>query len=65
VTIRITPPHLNYKNPIPKRDSEFWARRRRWWAHHKVATGTDWVGIARTVVAVDDFLADLRRRGPA
>jgi hypothetical protein len=46
--------------------AEYWRERREQWARYKASVGCDWVGIARTIVAVDDYLNDLRKkRGPA
>jgi hypothetical protein len=36
--------------------AEYWDERRRWWAHHKIGAGTDWVGVAKTILDVDQYL---------
>jgi hypothetical protein len=60
-------------NSNPRRDPNYWAERRRWWAHHKIGAGTDWVGVAKTILDVDRYLngndaacrqADAERRNP-
>jgi hypothetical protein len=41
--------------------SNFWSGRREWWRAEEVRGGTDWVGIAATIIEVDAFL---RGRSP-
>jgi hypothetical protein len=63
IDVKLCANNSNSNNSIPRRDSEFWARRRRWWAHHKVATGTDWPGIRESLRETADYLARLREAG--
>ena len=46
----------------PRRDPNYWSRRRAWWAAEAKRCGCDWPGIARTILAVDDYLAGLRKK---
>jgi hypothetical protein len=65
INVKLCANNFNNNNSIPRRDSEFWARRRRWWAAEAKRQGCDWPGVARTILAVDDYLADLRKRRAA
>ena len=58
----VTPQQINRKDFSDTRDSDFWTRRREWWRAEAKRQGCDWPGIARTILAVDDYLAGLRKR---
>ena len=49
----------------PRRDPNYWSRRREWWRAEAKRQGCDWPGVARTILAVDDYLARLRKRRTA
>jgi hypothetical protein len=36
--------------------SNFWSERRAWWQAEKARSGTDWPGVATTILQVDAFL---------
>jgi hypothetical protein len=50
------------RNSISQRDSNYWRRRRKWWARYKARIGCDWPGINQTQIEVADYLASLRKR---
>ena len=46
----------NKSNPHRQENPDYWSRRRAWWRAHKAQTGTDWVGVAKTILDVDQYL---------
>jgi hypothetical protein len=54
MNFRVSPPLINRK--INSNPRDYWAERRRWWANHKIGAGTDWVGVAKTILDVDQYL---------
>jgi hypothetical protein len=49
-------PPENQESSTAKSSALFWTERRIWWQAVKEREGTDWVGIARTIVQVDEFI---------
>lgn len=46
---------------IHRSDPDYWSKRRRWWVEESCRQGTDWPGIARTILEVEAFLRRVRQ----
>jgi hypothetical protein len=64
INVQLCANNINNNNS-PSRDPDYWTRRREWWAAKARREGVDWPGVIKTQIEVADFLARLRKRGPA